>query len=391
MRKAIEHMLNEPFKNDPIITDWLRSETIEKQFYKIIDEVLTETNEPDSILLLKKAFTVTKDDEDHPLIDRRLITNVIDKLTDVLIRPYEHLRTIDVIASLTAYLSTIISQLPTETTTESYERETNSLIVAFFTFICNTKSSSTFDYDSYLSEDTLWEVRTSLQDVITTISRNLDEDSLMALTNKLAHVVETNFSENFANQLQQSVPKKSSSIVHLSESIVSFSECLSKTRPSLIGRLLSIFLRRNFALTLRENLRKLCTIVVYVRGHLTCMNVKDMNVLDSFISSASVDEDDVVRYFAWLKLCLDVVSSVIVDDEEDEDVDNDSTRRSVKFVELLDDPEEFLLDSLMDVCLMEILCKYKNVSTFSNFYVKVWLLFSFSLVIFVLFLMTSFF
>lgn len=321
-------MLNEPYNQDKVVLQWLQMDEISKNFTDIVDEIIKDTASAESVLLLKKAFMETSL---GILISHDCVMSVIRSFCKVLYSPETNLMTIDTCASLAAYISEMIySDLLNLTYGDD-------LILAFFTFSCNNKLIDC----EYISEDTLWEVRTSWQDAIQLISLTVDDNTLESLTRKLADIIEKSYLELDHYNCE-----------HLVKAITCYARCIQKSKPFLVDKLFKIFFSRPFVLKWREQLLSIAINSEFIRGSLSTP-YDPLNVTNAHLS-----DEDVIKYFLWSHLVTTVISSSI----EDQD-DGDESEEIVAFIKVLDNSEELLLVAVRDICLINILkIDYKNVS-----------------------------
>lgn len=61
LRYGISYGLSNPYKQDKIVQNWFNTEIIAKNFIDIVKEIINDASSPESLLLLKKAFTETED------------------------------------------------------------------------------------------------------------------------------------------------------------------------------------------------------------------------------------------------------------------------------------------------------------------------------------------
>lgn len=371
-------MLSDPYKDDPTIARWFDNEKIERHFDEMIRRDVLSSNDndrnvSDSLSLLKVSFAATNRTTNKQLISERTIDNAIRTLSNVLtIDVDEHQTRIDTIVSISSYITdTLCNRI------ESLDEDDDpDFVLPFFTFLCN---ENIIDSD-HLSSDTVWELKTSLQEAIRTKVtrwfRNGDDSHYYArrlneLTDRVSEIIEISFSRNYRSKRYD----------HLTNAIVIYIKSIYECEgpSSIVGETMRRMLltSKTFVNETRDDLTRLCTILDYLDGNLSCLNcVTDrVNEFDSYVSDLDGARDDIVKYFGWTRLCLEVMSTVIddenddnVDDEEDVDFDAESTRKEVKdtYLTLLCQPEDFLLDKLMDVHLMKILIRYKNVSYLTN-------------------------
>lgn len=247
--------------------------------------------------------------------------------------PEYYLLTIDTVASLAAYISEMIYN---DSLSLKYGDE---LILAFFTFNCNIKMIQS----EYLSEDTLWETNTSWQDAVYMLSSTMDNSSIKLLTMKFADIIEKSFLEiNDRNY------------THLADMIINYTRSVQKSKPLLVSELLVLFFDRPFVLQWQEKLKNLAINNEYIKGNLS-------SPFNSFCTKeiGDVNEDDVIKYFMWIHLKIIVISTSIEETTEEffEEESEDAT-----FIQILDNPERWVLNTVYDICVFNVLeNNYKNV------------------------------
>lgn len=262
---------------------------------------------------------------------------MIKTFNKCLLHPQDYLRTIDACASLAAYISVSIY---TENLNLAYGDD---LLLALFTLNCNSKVGS-----EYLSKDAMWEVSTAWQDGVSSISVNMDKDVIKQLASKFANIIEKQVLNNAIEDIK---------LQHLVNLVVNFVRCCQKNNPLLSSDLLMIFFNRDFVLERKQKLVNICKNAEYLRGTLSSP-YNDLNIDDS-----SIEEVDVIKYFIWTYLIVNVIVTSLEEIHEDSDDESESSE-IINIFKIIDNPEILLLNITYDICLSDSLINnYKNVST----------------------------
>lgn len=219
-----------------------------------------------------------------------------------MLNPSEYSVTVDSCASFAAFISTVIYTSNFKLTYGEH------LLLAMFNLSCFSNIDS-----SILSKDTLWEVNTAWQDVISTLSQELIFEEFKSLTSKCADIVEK---EVFSHSI-------SFDDEHIVDVIVNFMKCLQTNNPLWMSDVLNIFLQRNLIPSLVNILNKVCICAEYIRGDLCSPHQVIENV--EFFE----DNLDIVKYMVWMDLIAHVLTSSSGTAEEEEDDMNETNNSLV--------------------------------------------------------------
>jgi hypothetical protein len=268
------------------------------------------------------------------LLDQTTVDQIIAKLQTPLLHPEDFAPSIDSCARLASFVSGIIY------TENSLLKSGESLLLALFQFSCADHADLEF-----LTKDTLWEVNTSWQDVVTVLSKNLPKQEFNDLVGKFADLVEQNFLEKFPQE---------GTIDTLIDAIVNFVRSVFGQQPMMITNVFDIFFKRNFIPGWKNKITELCLRAEYLTGNLTSPH-------ETFkTDSLDVSDEQILKYFVWSYVKIAVLSSPLQNNESDDDDDEEEAK---EIVYVVDDNTLLLTDLLYDVAAAQsFLTNYKMVN-----------------------------
>ncbi|RZC42281.1 E3 ubiquitin-protein ligase listerin [Asbolus verrucosus] len=333
---CLKNAFSHPHNQDPLVQNWIRNEKVGR-FLVATTETNLKSNCPANIKsLFKLAFTEKGDGE--LLIDKITVAEIIAKLQLPLLHPKGFSSSIDSCARLASYVAEIIY---TENTLLKCGEE---LLLALFQFCCSDHS----DLEN-LTSDTQWEINTSWQDALTTLSRNLQKEELKNLTAKFATIIEENFIGN--SQIENDS--------HLIDVMVNFIKAVFDRQPLMITDIFNLFFNRDFLPSWRGKITELCLEAEYLSGNLT-------NPSGSFKIGAEVSEENILKYFVWSFIKISVLSAPLQDknlEEEDEDAPIDAK----EIIYVIDDNPRLITELLLDLAAgSSFLNNYKMTKYFIN-------------------------
>lgn len=232
----------------------------------------------------------------------------------------------------------------------------NELLLALFSLSCSICK----DPDT-LSKDTLWEVTTAWQDILTAVVPTMPKTDLARLTETLAEVLEKRLLS--ANVEQITVER----IVNV---VVNFGRCLQKTVPLLTSEMVMVLLNQKLLVGLKEKVNELCVWSEFVGGRF-CSPYNEVRC------NQRIEDVEIMKFFtlsyAKLKVLAERLEEIEDFDEEEEEVQADA---SPTFLAVVENPAEVLADLLHTVCLATCFLDNYNVVISSIFAVFYWVKYS---------------
>ncbi|KAG5874665.1 hypothetical protein JTB14_012946 [Gonioctena quinquepunctata] len=335
---CITEALAHPHSKDPLIHSWFKNDKVRDFIVSIVDKEIRDECTPELSVILK--LVLTEDGNGDLFIQEVAVSQIIDKLVAVIDNYTTHSVTADTCVSLAAYLSAIVY---TENLLLQY---TDDLLLALFRLSCNPSINN-----EIVSTETMYEVNSAWQDAVTLLVKTLDYQDSIDLTLKLAAVVE--------NQFLLKTSEDSSTLDHFVRVIVNTLRAVHKSMPLSVSDFLTSFLDREFSKSWKCWITSLCTTAEYVSGKLSSPYKEISHNL-----SAEMQEINTAKYFAWVYVRLEVVVSILEDVdivEEDEEYDEKDCDKAPLILDVIDDKEEYILQTLHDLTLgLSYLETFKN-------------------------------
>jgi hypothetical protein len=327
---CVKNAFSHPHNQDRVVQEWMETPEVGKFLLATTDANLKEDCPADLKVLFRLAFTEGADGE--LLLDQTTVDQIIAKLQTPLLHPEDFAPSIDSCARLASFVSGIIY------TENSLLKSGESLLLALFQFSCADHADLEF-----LTKDTLWEVNTSWQDVVTVLSKNLPKQEFNDLVGKFADLVEQNFLEKFPQE---------GTIDTLIDAIVNFVRSVFGQQPMMVTNVFDIFFKRNFIPGWKNKITELCLRAEYLTGNLTSPH-------ETFkTDSLDVSDEQILKYFVWSYVKIAVLSSPLQNNESDDDEEE-----AKEIVYVVDDNTLLLTDLLYDVAAAQsFLTNYKMVN-----------------------------
>lgn len=314
--KALSH----PYSSDACIIKWLQNDKISSFLVKIVSRELVGECSSDLILVLKQSFN--ENDDGELLITKTALEQIIDILSESILEPEKYPQSLDACISLAAYISATIYS---EKLALSYN---DKLLLSLFSFTCKMESET-----DDLSKDTLWEATTAWQDAICTLLVEMDKESYLQMTSKIADMIET---------IMFSTDSKHAPFNNIVNKIAEYLRC----SKHLLYDVTTIFLNRNFIPNLREKLVNICIYSEFVAGRMSFPYKNCINLGQDIV------ESELEEYFTWKNLMIKVLVQSVDEIEEDEIY--------VKIYEQMGTSNEIILDVLYDLGIGELLLNNYN-------------------------------
>ncbi|XP_017770844.1 PREDICTED: E3 ubiquitin-protein ligase listerin [Nicrophorus vespilloides] len=323
---CVAKCLSHPFNMDLEVQNWLGSKRVGDFLVRIMQYEIADESSPEFSLLLKQALTETFNGD--LLIRKKSVFEIIESLSACLMSPHNHPMTIDTCASLGAYLAAIVY---TESLKLAYS---DKLLIALFTLSC----CSDVDPET-LSKDTIWEVNTAWQDIITLITGEIQQNELKILAETFAKIVE----KKLFNAIETI---NSDEVV---EKIVSFLNSVAKCKPLYVGELISLFMERTFIPLQAKILKLQIQLIEYLKGNLSDPYEPTNSKVDRD-QFELIDEEKIAKYFTWKQIMLSVISSPI---DEDDYCESDDGNTGNILLKLAENTENMISGLLYDIALLE--------------------------------------
>ncbi|GLV42170.1 Listerin E3 ubiquitin protein ligase 1 [Carabus blaptoides fortunei] len=304
--KALSH----PFCNDTTIQNWLTTDPVSKLLISITESMLNDEVSPDKSLLLKKALTQNVDGEFY--ISKNACQQIMIIFCGCLLSPSEYQFTIDTCASFAAQLA---ASVYTEKTLLTYGDQ---LILALFSLSCNVN----YDSDT-LSKDTLWEVTTAWQDILSIFTADELTTEFDNIIWKFTKIVHNEFMSNSSELIER-----------LTTVIVGLIKCIQQN-TGCINRLSQI---TNSVLNLpgvirsvKDQMTDICNCIRIIRGDLswTLQCPVPENILQIV-----PDEKLIMNYLMWNRFVINVLTVLFkktdIQDEETDECDDEGEEPIMK-------------------------------------------------------------
>lgn len=260
-----------------------------------------------------------------------------------LLSPRDYKCTIDVCASFAAQLSTT---LYTEQTLLTYGDQ---LILALFSLSCS------INYDpEIISKDTLWEVSTAWQDIITiliTCEQITDFENIMWKFTKILH------NEFMTND-------NCSTIERLSSVTIDLVKCVNQIDNStkLLNKITNtIMVMPNTLRPIKQQMTHICTCASIFSGELSYL---ENSPVPEDILKQTWNEENIVKYFNWYQFVVSVVSSLFKKEQQNGSSEDDTPDDCDEAIleENTDEIDSLIVDTLQAYTVGKLFNdKYKTV------------------------------
>ncbi|KAJ8985103.1 hypothetical protein NQ317_019789 [Molorchus minor] len=328
---CISEALSHPHSKEASVRAWLQNDKVSAFLVSICEKEINDECPPELDVLFKLALTENEDGE------------IIDKLTTVLDNFADYSLTIDSCSSRAAYICALIY---TENLLLTYS---DKLLLSLFKLACKSHINT-----EVISTETVYEVNTAWQDAITLLSTSLSKAEIQVLTAKFANVIED---EYLNNEIEEN------HLDHLTNVIVTYLRAIYRSLPLSLGDFLIIFLNRTFIPDWKSSISNLCKVSEYVSGNLS-------SPFGKIETPTVVEEVDILKYFAWTFVKHGVVASNLKDQFEEEDDGEefeDSNKKPVIILNVVDDSDEYTLSTLYDICIAQSYLKnFKNTKRYEE-------------------------
>lgn len=278
-------------------------------------------------------------------INKEVVLEILNKLTQPLLKPDDYPLTLDSCASFAAYISSV---LYTEKLGFEYG---NKLLLSLFSLSC----SNCKDTD-ILSKDTLWEITTAWQDILIAVLPSMCRTDLKNLTKEFAEIL--------GNQLL-CIDVEHIDVEQIVGVMVNFSRCLHKTVPLLTSEMLMVLLNQELMETWKQNINNLCVWSEFMNGRF-CSPYTEITYPEQ------ISDIDIVKFFVMSHVTLKLIAEKVEENDDDEDEleneeDGDAFQSTLRIIRVFENPSEMLSDLLHTVCLASsCLNNYNVVSSFSR-------------------------
>ncbi|XP_017770838.1 PREDICTED: E3 ubiquitin-protein ligase listerin-like [Nicrophorus vespilloides] len=320
---CVAKCLSHPFNMDLEVQNWLGSKRVGDFLVRLMEYEIADKSSPEFSFLLKQTLTQTSNGD--LLIRKNSVIEIIESLSACLMSPHNHPKTINTCARLGAYLAAF---LYTESLKDAYS---DKLLIGLFTLSCKNV------YPEALTKDTIWEVNTAWQDVITLITGEIQKNELKILAETFAKIVE----KKLFNAIETINSDK------LVEKIVSFLNSVAKCKPLYVGELISLFIKRTIILQQAKILKHQIQLIEYLKGNLSDPYAYSMVDRDQL---ELIDEVEISKYFTWKEIMLSVITSPI---DEDNDCQSDNGSTGNILLKLAQYTESIICELLHDIVLLE--------------------------------------